>query len=340
MLAIDADTPLWNGLPFTGPGEARGPVFLLPSMRYIAGHPQDWAAAPLGLNDVVSTMSPRIDPQHFLDTLLPVVRQCAEASLIFFGKVADLGKTTDRSLRGAEAQHASGVLTALDTAFQDIILTTVLHHFPKIGCIAEEDTPLRRRFSANRNADNVLILDPIDGTLHFQRGDAPYHISVGLTHRGVMQAALVARPNEGKVFTALRGKGAYVQVGSKRPRRLRLPRTPRTDRAFISTKARVYQDIARPRLDPREYPIGAALVLTLLAEGELCAYLTRQVEVYDVGPPSLIAEEAGVRCFLKGGRTPLYTRRRKFAHYMAAATPELEAFLHDVVRTGDGRGRT
>jgi len=73
----------------------------------------------------------------------------------------------------------------------------------------------------------------------------------------------------------------------------------------------------------------------LLAEGDLCAYLTRQVEMYDVGPPSLIAEEAGARCFLKGGRSPLYRQRRKFGHYMAAATPDLEAFLLDVVRIGD-----
>ena len=75
-------------------------------------------------------------------------------------------------------------------------------------------------------------------------------------------------------------------------------------------------------------------MLTLLAEGELCAYLTRQVEVYDVGPPSLIAEEAGARCFLLSGRTPAYDRRRKFAYYMAAATAELEDFLHQVVRAG------
>lgn len=280
-------------------------------------------------------MSARIDPQHFLDTLLPVVRQCAEASLIFYGNVADLGKAADTTLRGPEAQRASGVLTALDTALQDIILTVVWQHFPQVRCIAEEDTPLKRRFRGNRDADQTVILDPIDGTLHYQRGDASYHICVGLARDGHMQAALVARPDEDKIFSAVRGQGAYVQVGRKRPRRLRLPKTPRTSAAFISNKARIYQEPARPRLDPRESPIGAALVLTLLAEGDLCAYLTRQVEMYDVGPPSLIAEEAGARCFLKGGRTPAYRQRRKFGHYMAAATPELEDFLLDVVRIGD-----
>jgi len=275
----------------------------------------------------------RPDPQAFVEALQPVVDQCARASLIFFGQVADLGKAADTSLTGSEAQEASGVLTALDSAFQDIILTAVLEHFPGLRCIAEENTPVKRHFRGG-SSPYCVILDPIDGTLHFQRGDAPYHISLGLARDGRMEAAVVARPSENKIFTAVRGGGAHVQVGRRRPRRLRVPRRPRTNRAFISTKARVYQPLARPRLEPREGPIGAALVLTLLAEGELCAYLTRQVEVYDVGPPSLIAEEAGARCLLADGRSPVYSRRRKFSHFLAAATPELEDFLRGVVRRG------
>ena len=265
--------------------------------------------------------------------MLPVVRQCAEASLIFFGRVAHIGKTADATLASSEARNASEALTAIDNAVQDIVLSVVLQHFPDVCCIAEENTPLKRRFRGN-DSPSTVILDPIDGTLHFTQGDAPYHISLGLARCGRMQAAIVARPSEDKIFTAVRGQGAYVQVGKRRPKRLRLPVRPRTKEAFISSKARPYQELARPRLQPREHPIGAALVLTLLAEGELAAYMTRQVEVYDVGPPSLIAEEAGARCFLADGREPRYDSRRKFAHYMSAASEEVESFLREVLRRG------
>ncbi len=224
-----------------------------------------------------------IDPQRFVESMLPVVRQCAEASLIFYGRVANLGKSADTSLIGTMAQTASAAFTAIDGAVQDIILGVALQHFPNVRCIAEENTPLKRRFKGG-GSDYALILDPIDGTLHFQKGDGPYHVSLGLAYRGVMIAAIVARPTEDKLFTATRGKGAYLQQGSRR-HRLTLPQTAVTQRAFISSKAREYQRGAKPRLDPREYPIGAALVLTLMSEGELCAYLTRQVEVHDVGPP-------------------------------------------------------
>ena len=283
-------------------------------------------------------MTLRIDPQRFLDTVLPVVRQCAAASRVFYGEVTDVGKKADRSLTGEHAQQASSVLTVLDAAFQELILGAVHARFPSIRCIAEERTPMRRAFAGNES-DYVVILDPIDGTLHFQRGDAPYHVCVGLAHRGRMVAAAIARPNEDKLFTAIRGQGAWLQRGRRPARRLRLPRSPRTNRAFISTKARPFQAPARSRLEPHEAPIGAALVLTQLAEGTLAAYLTRQVEIYDVGPPSLIAEEAGAICFLADGREPKYDRRRKFPYYMAAATTDLKEFLMQVRRDGlQGKG--
>jgi len=279
-------------------------------------------------------MNDRIDPQLFVDVLLPVVRQCARASLIFYGQVADIGKAADTRLTGRKAQEASTAFTALDSGLQDILLSVVLQRFPRVRCIAEEDTPLKRRFAGSRSR-YAVILDPIDGTLHFKRGDAPYHISIGLALEGRMEAALVARPSEDKIFTAVRHQGAYVQTGDLPPRRLRLSGKPSTNKAFISSKARAYQPHARPALEPCEHPIGAALILTLMAESELCAYLTRQVEVYDVGPPSLIAEEAGVRCFLKNGSSPRYSSRRKFEYYMAAATEELAATLFEIVRAGD-----
>ncbi len=278
-------------------------------------------------------MSQPIDPRHFIDAMLPVVRQCARASMIFYGQVADIGKEADLGLTGDKAQAASTTFTALDSGLQDILLSAVLQHFPEVGVIAEESTPLKKRFAGSASP-YLVILDPIDGTWHFKRGDAPYHISIGLARDGAMLAAIVARPSEYKVFTAVRGGGAFVQQGTARKKRLRLKHAPRHNKVFISSKARDYQALARAHydLDPREHPIGASLVLTLIAEGHLSAYLTRQVEIYDAGPPSLIAEEAGARCLIGPNQIPRYVKRRKFAHFMAAANAELEEKLHAIVR--------
>ena len=278
-------------------------------------------------------MSAHIDPKHFVSKLLPVVRQCSETSLIFFGRVTDIGKPEDTTLDSQVARDASSALTVIDNALQEIILNSVLQAFPGIRCIAEENTPIRRRFAGNQSPYTV-ILDPIDGTFHFRKGDAPYHVSLGLARDGYMEAAIVARPSENKIFTATRGLGAYVQVGTRRKTRLRLGRKATTKKAYISTKATAYHKAVKPDLKPQAYPIGAAYALTSVAEGTFCAYMTRQVEVYDVGPPSLIAEEAGARCFLKDGASPTYRRSRKFGHYACASTPEIEVLLRDVLREG------
>ena len=262
------------------------------------------------------------------------MRRCAEASLIFYGQVVNIGKAADSSLTGDQAQAASEAFTVLDFAVQDLILSAVLEHFPGINCIAEEDTPLKKRFAGNRS-EYTLILDPIDGTFHFQKGDAPYHICVGLAQNGQMLASIIARPTEDKFFTAIRGQGAYLQQGKRRPRRLRLAKKARTNKMFISSKARNYQQAVQPTFDPNEYPIGAALVLTQVALGEICAYLTRQIEVYDAGPPSLIATEAGASCYLKNGQSPQYHRRRKFSHFICTADATIAARLLEVVHVAD-----
>ncbi len=278
-------------------------------------------------------MSAQIDPQDFVRTLLPIVRQCAQTSLIFYGKVANIGKAEDTTLDSWEGRQASSALTVIDNALQDIILNTVVENYPDIRCIAEEDTPIRRRFAGNKSK-YTLILDPIDGTIHFVQGDAAYHICVGLACDGYMEASIIARPTEDKIFTAIRGHGSFVQIGTQRRRRLRLGRTAKTKRAYLSTKARAYHKAAQRELVTQEHPVGAALALTGVAEGTFCAYFTRQVEVHDVGPPSLIAEEAGARCFLRDNRSPRYHTQRKFGLYRCAATPELEVILQEILRTG------
>ena len=158
-------------------------------------------------------MAENIAPDDFIDALLPVVGQCARASLIFYGQVADIGKAADKSLTGSKAQDASTAFTVLDAAVQDILLAVVLQHFPFVRCIAEERTPLKKRFAGNASP-YAVILDPIDGTLHFKRGDAPYHISIGLACDGQMRAAIVARPAEDKIFTAIKGEGAFVRMSA------------------------------------------------------------------------------------------------------------------------------
>ena len=144
-------------------------------------------------------MAENIAPSDFIDALLPVVDQCARASLIFYGQVADIGKAADTSLTGSKAQDASTAFTVLDAAVQDILLapcsstSRLCAALPKSARRSKSDSLAMSRLTRSS-------LDPIDGTLHFKRGDAPYHIVIGLACDGQMLAAIVARPSEDKNF--------------------------------------------------------------------------------------------------------------------------------------------
>ena len=279
-----------------------------------------------------NVMNHPLKPEHFVDALFPVVEKCAQASLIFYGDIANIGKNADMTLTGQVAQEASTAFTALDSGIQDILISSLTNLLPDVGIIAEENTSLKKNHS-NSKSPYTVIIDPIDGTWHFKKGDAPYHICIGLAYKGLMLASIIARPNENKIFTAVRDQGAFVHSSNHRTKRLSICKKNLTKEIFISSKAKEYQQVARKKYDllPREKPIGAALVLTRIAEGRLCGYLTKQVAIYDAGPPSLIAEEAGARCFTGRKGQPRYTRRRKFSHFMAAANEDVAKTLLTIV---------
>ena len=61
------------------------------------------------------------------------------------------------------------------------------------------------------------------------------------------------------------------------------------------------------------------------------------MDVYDVGPPSLVAEEAGARCFGRNGQELLYRSRRKLPYYLAAPDEDSAAFVLQAVRQSDSQ---
>jgi len=59
------------------------------------------------------------------------------------------------------------------------------------------------------DADARIVIDPIDGTLHYYLGaQGPYAVMAGLAFGGRYAASLVALPREGWLFQAVRGDGA------------------------------------------------------------------------------------------------------------------------------------
>ena len=149
-----------------------------------------------------------LTPREFVERMTLPVWQATAAVRWLEGRVRNRPKAD-------ELTHEKAALTDGDCVSQEILLVALRAHFPWVSVFVEEDTPTVEAFAANRSAQMVVI-DPIDGTARYLRGDGPYAILVGLEREGRVEAALVAVPQFGVLVRAVRGGGAEIaRLGSE-----------------------------------------------------------------------------------------------------------------------------
>ncbi len=143
---------------------------------------------------------------EFVSRMTLPVRQAMAAVRWLEGRVANRPKLEEETA-------AKAALTDADCVSQEILLTALREHYPWVRIEAEEDTPTVKAFAANDSPYHVVI-DPVDGTLRYLRGDGLYAILVGLEHEGRVEASLVALPQLDLLFRAVRGGGVQVARGA------------------------------------------------------------------------------------------------------------------------------
>jgi len=138
-----------------------------------------------------------VTPGDFVELLYPALRQAAAIARALEGRVSNRPKSGER-------RPAKAALTIADTAAQEALLVPLFERFPDVSVEAEEDTATASRFP--REAAARVVVDPIDGTLHFYLlREGPYAVLAGLALHGRYEAALVALPREELFFEAVRG---------------------------------------------------------------------------------------------------------------------------------------
>ncbi len=96
------------------------------------------------------------------------------------------------------------IVTQADKRSEQAIVTRLRTHYPKHAIVAEEgggsesDSPFRWH------------VDPLDGTTNFAHGYPCFAVSIGLEEAGELIAGVVHNPVSGELFTAVKGKGAYL----------------------------------------------------------------------------------------------------------------------------------
>ncbi|MEK7803103.1 MAG: inositol monophosphatase family protein [Deltaproteobacteria bacterium] len=102
------------------------------------------------------------------------------------------------------------VVTEMDIKAEDMIMKTIKARFPEHGILTEES------FEQKSGSGYRWIIDPLDGTTNYLHGFPIFCVSIALEREGEIILGVVFNPMLNELFTAEKGKGAYLN--SKRIR--------------------------------------------------------------------------------------------------------------------------
>jgi myo-inositol-1(or 4)-monophosphatase len=143
------------------------------------------------------------------------------------------------------------------------------------------------------------IVDPLDGTTNFLHGIPIFNISIGLEREGQIVAGLVYNPVMNEMYTAEKGKGAFLNDRRLRvsARKMLIECVIGTGTPNLGTNAHeVFLDECRATMNSCASfrRLGsAALDLCFVASGRLDGFWERNLNAWDMAAGLLMVREAG-----------------------------------------------
>lgn len=230
------------------------------------------------------SMSPNLHP------MINVAIKAARAA----GNIINRAALDIESVRVSQ-KKANDFVTEVDQAAEAAIIETLLTAYPGHGIWAEESG----REHGAQDSEFVWIIDPLDGTTNFIHGLPVYCVSIALAVKGKVEQAVVYDPTRNDLFTATKGRGAFMN-----DRRIRVSKRIQLKDSLISTgfpyrpgdnfnhyltmMGEVMQKSAGLRR-----PGAAALDLAYVAAGFTDGFFELGLQPWDVAAGSLLVTEAG-----------------------------------------------
>jgi myo-inositol-1(or 4)-monophosphatase len=236
-----------------------------------------------------------------LNVMVGAARKAARALKRDFGEVEQL----QVSLKGP-----ANFVTAADRRAEETLRAELGKARPGYGFLGEEGGR-----HEGTDGTHTWIVDPLDGTTNFLHGIPQFAISIGLERSGAIVAAVIYNPITDELYTAERGKGAFLN-----DRRLRVAGRRNLAEAVIAC--------GLPHLGRGDLPLGlkelgavqgqvaglrrfgaAALDLAFVASGRIDGYWERNLSPWDMAAGVLVVREAGGFVTDLDGGDEMFTKR-------------------------------
>ncbi len=205
--------------------------------------------------------------------------------------------------RGFATEYKGDVdlVTEADRASEKLIVERLREVFPAHGVYGEEGT------RSNIDREYRWYIDPLDGTTNFAHGFPVFCVSMGLERRapslahdadGEIVAGVIYDPLRDELFTAEKGKGAYLNGGA-----IHVSRVAELAEALLATgfpsrkrhenpNIHFYQEITLRSHGVRRAG-AAALDLAYTACGRLDGFWEFNLNPWDTAAGALLVMEAG-----------------------------------------------
>jgi len=102
-----------------------------------------------------------------------------------------------------ETKGLANFVTEADLSSEKIIVQTIRNRYPEHAIISEES------HSDRADAQDLWIIDPLDGTSNFMHGIPHFAVSVGYYRNGQPELGIVCNPIRDDWYIAVRGQGAW-----------------------------------------------------------------------------------------------------------------------------------
>jgi 3'(2'), 5'-bisphosphate nucleotidase len=166
--------------------------------------------------------------------------------------------------------------------------------------LSEESHPVP--YSERHHWTRYWLVDPLDGTREFIRGNGEFSVNIALIENGKPIIGVVTAPELNISYFASKGHGAWKQIGGAEPQSIHVRPAPVEKGGLTIARSRC--PTVGPRLqafldkvgDHTDLPMGSSLKSCLVAEGAADLYVRLgPTSEWDTAAAQCIVEEAGGR---------------------------------------------
>jgi histidinol phosphatase-like enzyme (inositol monophosphatase family) len=203
----------------------------------------------------------------------------------------------------AETKPDKSPVTQADRECERMIARMLSHAFPEDGILGEEGA------SAEGSSGRRWIIDPIDGTRDYVRGNPLWANLIALEADNDVVVGVVNLPVLGKLYTASRGAGAHCNAS-----RIQASAKTVVEESVLCVNG--YDKLSKTTFRDRLLDwmarfwavrgLGGAADAMMVASGHAEVWLEPKASAWDFAPLKVVLEEAGARFLNADGGSSIY----------------------------------